>query len=105
MSGIDVFENESDTRRQHWTFAVATHIGARDEVKLILDSYTIDERESTRHKWRSSRGWYRSDERAYRSQIDRNDVVVPDWVVDEAKQRIVVTFVPLEPRPENQPRY
>lgn len=105
MAGINVFENESDTRRQHWTFSVATTIGGQDEVKLLLVSYTTDERESTRHKWRATKGWYRSDERAYYSQIDRNDVPVPDWVVEEAKQRVVVTFEALEPRPASQPRY
>lgn len=105
MARIEVFENESDTRRQHWTFSTRTKIGGGDEVEIYLDSFTVDERESTRHKWRATRGWYRQDERSYYSQIARNDVAVPDWVVEEAKSRVVITYAPLEPQPASERRY
>lgn len=83
---ITVTEVISDLERKVWKFGIAQD--GVDRVVIRLNYYTHETRKTKRHKYSSIvfYSWMRRRE----STIDRDDVPLPDHVVEEARRQLVV---------------
>lgn len=73
-------ESDDGLRKKTWTFWYYKHA-------LVLDSFSLWERPSKRHKFNAVSYYMRLDER--HSPTSRDDVEIPDDVRDEAVRKFV----------------
>jgi hypothetical protein len=81
--------------RQVWElWLVMGHDYALRPPRLLLDSYTVECRQTSRHRWWIARSYRRLDRRD--SSINAEAVPLPDDVIAEAKARICEAVMALE---------
>jgi hypothetical protein len=97
---IDVIKEESDLQRERWTFSAIT--GYTDRVTLCLHAYAVEKRETKRHKWKPIDRWERNNERSYWSNLKREQVTIPDWVKQKARELVQIDVPDLEPTKEER---
>lgn len=77
---IQVIETIDDLNRLVWTFT------RFDFPRVYVDSYCMETRESTRHKWKIFAHYNRLDTR--NSTIKIADVPLPNWVIEACIKQI-----------------
>lgn len=90
---IEVTRQESDTCRFVWRF-ISVH-SYRDELKIRLDAYLVQKRETKRHKFKTQSSWSRFSHRWQVNQIAIGDVPELSDVIDEALSMIQPIYVRL----------
>jgi len=81
------------TSRQVWDFDVRADIYYSGDVTLMLSSYRIERRASTRHKWRSEPEdtYRRLDPRGARIKVDA--VHIPEFIEAAAREELAKRVV------------
>jgi hypothetical protein len=82
MQAVEVTRNDSPLQQHWWRF----WFDDRNCV-LWLDYYSLNERQSTRHKFKSVHYYTRTDRRSCNIALD--DVPLPQDVQDEAKGSLI----------------
>lgn len=96
---IDVIKEDGDLRRERWSFGVGTNY--TDRVMLRLNRYALEERESKRHKWKPVKKWDSFNER-WAGNLKREQITIPDWVKQKARELVKIDVPDLEPRDEGR---
>lgn len=73
----------SGLSRIEWRFYVTVRVHA---VRVVLDEYVEQSRENRRRRWKSVVQYYRL--RARASNVDKDDVSLPDDVIKEVRDRL-----------------
>ncbi len=56
----EIIRQNSDLKRQVWTFLLLDNIA---NPSIYFDYYSVEERPTTRHKWKATSWWARLDKR------------------------------------------
>jgi hypothetical protein len=81
MNSVEVIIYRSSFERERYTFYL------ENEFHLWLDSYGIELRKTTRHKWKTLDCYIRLDPRI--SNITENQVILTDDIKERAKKILI----------------
>ncbi|QNR70489.1 hypothetical protein IAQ67_28685 (plasmid) [Paenibacillus peoriae] len=90
-----LIERLSDDKlsKEEWKFYITDH-SRGDGVKALLSQYTFSTRQSTRHKFKPVKMYEGNRPGSFgRDRISKEDIVTPDDVFAEVKERIISNII------------